>query len=63
MEAGLATELEGRVTGPAAELRARLLAATFLATLRVAIHYWIDHPQGPLLTQVATALRLAAPAS
>ena len=46
-----------------AELQARLLAATFLASLRVAIHFWIDHPQGSLLAQVATALRMAAPAS
>jgi AcrR family transcriptional regulator len=62
LEAALAEELERRLTGPTAQLRARLLAASFLATLRVAVHFWIDHPQGSLLAQVETALRLVAPA-
>jgi AcrR family transcriptional regulator len=62
LEAGLAAELARRLTGRDPELRARVLAATFLATLRVAIHHWIDNPQGSLLTRVQTALRLAAPA-
>jgi AcrR family transcriptional regulator len=60
MEAGLADELARRLTGRDTELRARVLAATFLATLRVAIHHWIDHPEGALLTQVRTALRHGA---
>ena len=62
LEAALAAELESRLTGELGELRARLLAATFLATLRVAIHSWIDHPEGSLVARVDTALRLATPA-
>ncbi|SBT41849.1 acyl-CoA-like ligand-binding transcription factor [Micromonospora auratinigra] len=62
IERELAGELARRLGGPDDALRARLLAATFLATLRVAVQHWLEHPDGPLADTLATALDLAAPA-
>ncbi|MCX4471828.1 transcriptional regulator BetI [Micromonospora sp. MW-13] len=62
VERELAAELTRRLTGPDAALRARVLAATCLATLRVAVQQWIEHPDGPLLDTIRTALAAAAPA-
>jgi AcrR family transcriptional regulator len=47
--------------GEDAELRARLLAAALLATLRVAVQQWIDDPSCPLTDVLSLALALAAP--
>jgi AcrR family transcriptional regulator len=47
---------------PDARLRARLLAATLLTTLRVAVQQWIEDPATPLPDVLARALALAAPA-
>jgi AcrR family transcriptional regulator len=63
IERDLAAELAPRLTGPDIPLRSRVLAATFLTTLRVAIQHWIDHPTAPLRTTVHTALAAATPTS
>ncbi|MGR6320241.1 TetR family transcriptional regulator [Micromonospora soli] len=62
IERELAGELAARLTGPDATLRSRILAATFLATLRVAVQHWIEHPDRPLVDTLRTALTTAAPA-
>ncbi|MET8311874.1 TetR family transcriptional regulator [Micromonospora sp. NPDC005173] len=63
IERELAAELAHRLTGPDVALRSRLLAATFLAILRVAVQHWIEHPGDPLRETVRTALAAAAPAT
>ncbi|MGQ5264823.1 TetR/AcrR family transcriptional regulator [Micromonospora sp. ZYX-F-536] len=63
IERELAGELAHRLTGTDVALRSRLLAATFLAILRVAVQQWIEHPGDPLLETVRTALAEAAPAT
>ncbi|MCU1667353.1 MAG: TetR family transcriptional regulator [Blastococcus sp.] len=60
IERDLATELAPRLTGADVELRSRILAATFLSTLRVATQHWIENPRGSLLGAVRAGLRLAA---
>ncbi|MBQ1076325.1 TetR family transcriptional regulator [Micromonospora sp. C31] len=60
IERDLADDVAHRLTGPDGALRSRVLAATFLASLRVAIQHWIDHPDGPLLDILRTALTEAA---
>ena len=62
IENDLAAELAGRLTGGDADLRSRVLAATFLAALRVAAQRWIEHPHGSLIDTVRAALASAAPA-
>ncbi|GAA1654517.1 TetR/AcrR family transcriptional regulator [Saccharothrix algeriensis] len=62
IERELADQIAQRLTGPDLPLRARLLAATFMTSLRVAIQHWIDHPGRPLLALIDTALAAAAPA-
>ncbi|BFU47290.1 TetR family transcriptional regulator [Krasilnikovia sp. MM14-A1004] len=62
VERELAAELAARLPGPDAELRSRVLAATYLTTLRVAIQYWTDHPDSSIRDMVHTALATAAPA-
>ncbi|MDI5938085.1 MULTISPECIES: TetR/AcrR family transcriptional regulator [unclassified Micromonospora] len=62
VEREVAAELASRLTGPDAALRSRVLAASFLAALRVAIQHWIDHPDGPLLDTIRTALAEVDPA-
>ena len=48
-ERDLAAELSGRMPGDSdTPLRARVLAATFLATVRVASQHWIDNPDQSL---------------
>ncbi|MCU1605416.1 MAG: TetR family transcriptional regulator [Modestobacter sp.] len=61
IEREVAAELAPRLTGADVELRSRILAATFLTTLRVATQHWIDHPRGSLLGAIRAALGLAAP--
>ncbi|MEV4657297.1 TetR family transcriptional regulator [Micromonospora sp. NPDC049301] len=63
IERELAGELAHRLTGADVALRSRLLAATFLAILRVAVQHWIDHPGDDLLETVRTALAEIAPAA
>ncbi|MFF5056363.1 TetR/AcrR family transcriptional regulator [Micromonospora sp. NPDC000663] len=63
IERELAAELAHRLTGGDVALRSRVLAATFLAILRVALQYWIDHPGDPMAETVRTALLAAAPAA
>ncbi|RZU51736.1 TetR family transcriptional regulator [Krasilnikovia cinnamomea] len=62
VERELAAELATRLTGPDAELRSRVLAATYLTTVRVAIQHWTDHPDGSVRDMIHTALAAAAPA-
>ncbi|GAB1689084.1 TetR family transcriptional regulator [Krasilnikovia sp. M28-CT-15] len=62
VERELAAELATRLIGPDAELRSRVLAATYLTTLRVAIQYWTDHPDSSIRDMLRTALAAAAPA-
>ncbi|MFU8871738.1 TetR/AcrR family transcriptional regulator [Micromonospora sp. SL4-19] len=62
IERELAGELAARLTGPDRALRARVLAATFLATLRIATQHWIEHPETPMVDTIRTALAHAAPA-
>ncbi|WP_213450363.1 TetR/AcrR family transcriptional regulator [Rhizomonospora bruguierae] len=62
IERDLTAELLGRLPAtPAAPLRARVLAATFLATLRAATQHWIDHPEESLAGLVSTALAYLVP--
>ncbi|GAA2848713.1 TetR family transcriptional regulator [Actinoplanes cyaneus] len=44
IERDLAVEIAARVPGPDAELRARVLVATFLAALRTSVQFWLDNP-------------------
>jgi AcrR family transcriptional regulator len=60
-EADLAAALAPRLAGRDAELRSRVLAAGFLAVLRVATHHWLEHPDVRLVDVVRTALAMAAP--
>jgi AcrR family transcriptional regulator len=56
-ERELAAQLSARMpAGPDPHLRARLLAATFLTTLRVATQTWLDQPDGPLVEVIREAL-------
>ncbi|MFR9778611.1 TetR/AcrR family transcriptional regulator [Micromonospora sp. MS34] len=61
IERELAAELARRAGRPGA-LRSRVLAATFLATLRVAVQHWLEHPDGSLVDTLGAALAEAAPA-
>jgi len=61
VEGELATALEKRLSGRDMTLRARLLAATFLGTVRVATQHWIEHPKGRLADVVRAAMAAAAP--
>ena len=61
VERELATELQPRLSGNDVALRSRVLAATFLTTLRVAIQHWADHPDGTIEDMVHTALAAATP--
>jgi AcrR family transcriptional regulator len=63
IEEELAGVLESRLSGRDVALRARLLAATFLTTVRVATQHWIEHPKGRLADVVRTAMAHAAPAA
>lgn len=57
VERELAAEISERLPAdPDTPLRARLLAATFLTTLRVAIQHWLDQPEGTLDELVHHAL-------
>ncbi|GGK76884.1 TetR/AcrR family transcriptional regulator [Mangrovihabitans endophyticus] len=62
IERELAAELARRSPGPRAVLHSRVLAATFLTTLRVAVQHWIEQPDRPLVTVVREALDRARPA-
>jgi AcrR family transcriptional regulator len=62
IEDELAAVLAPRLAGRDAALRARLLAATFLTTMRVATQHWIEHPKGRLADVVRAAMAAAAPA-
>ncbi|NUT47123.1 MAG: TetR family transcriptional regulator [Saccharothrix sp.] len=55
VERDLATELAARSPDDD-PLRSRVLAATFLATLRATTQHWLDHPDRPLADLVAEAL-------
>jgi AcrR family transcriptional regulator len=61
LERELSGDIAPRITGPDSDLRARLLAATFLATLRVAVQHWIEHPDRPLADTIRMALAAAPP--
>ncbi|WCN84396.1 TetR/AcrR family transcriptional regulator [Micromonospora sp. LH3U1] len=65
IERELAAELAHRLTDADTDadvaLRSRLLAATFLAILRVGVQHWFEHPDIPLVEVVRTALAAAAP--
>ncbi|GGO21705.1 TetR family transcriptional regulator [Micromonospora parathelypteridis] len=63
VERELAGELAHRLTGADVALRSRVLAATFLAILRVAVQHWIEHPNKPLVDTVRAALAEAAAAT
>lgn len=60
IERDLAAEIAERLpAGPDAPLRSRVLAATYLTTLRVATRLWIDQPDRPLPTMIHEALSYA----
>jgi AcrR family transcriptional regulator len=61
VERELAAELAGRLSGRDVELRSRVLAATFLATVRTAVDVATGRPLPQLLDTVRTALAAAAP--
>ncbi|WP_406069537.1 TetR/AcrR family transcriptional regulator [Micromonospora sp. NBC_01638] len=66
IERELAAELTHRLAEAEADadvaLRSRLLAAAFLAILRVGVQHWVEHPDIPLVEIIRTALAAAAPA-
>jgi AcrR family transcriptional regulator len=63
IERALATELAQRLpAGPDTPLRSRVLAATFLTTIRVTTQHWLDHPERPLPDLIHEALGYTAPA-
>lgn len=62
IERDLAATLAPRLSGGDVELRSRLLASTFLTTIRVAIQHWHEHPDGPMLDVMRLAMAEAAPA-
>ncbi|TDC34580.1 TetR family transcriptional regulator [Micromonospora sp. 15K316] len=62
VERELAAELAHRLGGDDVALRARVLAAIFLTTMRVAVQDSTEHPERPLLDVVGAALAAAAPA-
>jgi AcrR family transcriptional regulator len=55
----VAVRLPRGVDGPDVTLAARLLAATFLAAVRIATQYWVDHPDTSLAAVLDDALTLA----
>ena len=58
-ERELAAEIGVRMPADSATpLRARLLAATFLTTLRVATQLWLDQPEGSLIEMIRRALAI-----
>lgn len=58
-ERELAAEIGVRMPADSATpLRARLLAATFLTTLRVATQLWLDQPEGSLIEMIRQALAI-----
>lgn len=63
IERELAGELARRLTGPDAALRTRILAAAFLASLRVAIQHWIEQPESSLADTLRITLAWAAPSA
>ncbi|MGY0007279.1 TetR/AcrR family transcriptional regulator [Micromonospora sp. I033] len=63
IERELAGKIAARLTGTDAALRSRILAATFLATLRVATQQWIEQPEGSIIDILRTALAHATPAT
>lgn len=63
VERDLAAALAQRMTGDNVSLKSRLLAATFLTAIRVAIQHWHEHPDGPLLDAVRIAMAESAPVS
>ncbi|MET7836958.1 TetR family transcriptional regulator [Micromonospora sediminicola] len=63
IERELSAEIARRLTGPDVPLRARVLGATFLATLRVAAQQWLEHPDEPLRAVLSTVLAHATPAA
>ncbi|MEU7792767.1 MULTISPECIES: TetR/AcrR family transcriptional regulator [Micromonospora] len=63
LEREMAAELARRLTGPDAALRARIVAATFLASLRIAAHEWLEHPGRSLRHVLRDVLALAAPSA
>jgi AcrR family transcriptional regulator len=62
IEGELTTELVKRLSGRDVALRARLLAACFLTTVRVATQQWIEAPDGRLVDVVRAAMAHAVPA-
>jgi AcrR family transcriptional regulator len=56
MERQLAAEVIRRMPADATPLRARLLAATFLTTMRVATRHWLDQPDGHFTDLIRQAL-------
>ncbi|MEU8301228.1 TetR family transcriptional regulator [Micromonospora sp. NPDC048909] len=63
IEREVAAELALRLTGADVTLRSRVLASTFLTTVRVAVQHWYEHPERPLIDTVRAALAVVAPAS
>ena len=60
IERDLAAEVVQRMPADAtAPLRARVLAATLLATLRAATQFWLEQPDRPLPELVSEALHHA----
>ena len=61
IERDLATELAQRMPEAAdTPLRSRIMAATFLTTIRVTIQHWLDHPDRPLPELIHEALGYTA---
>ncbi|KUL30726.1 TetR/AcrR family transcriptional regulator [Actinoplanes awajinensis] len=61
IERELAGEIASRVTGPGAELRARVFAASFMTAMRTSVQYWIDHPETSLPDTFRTVAAMVAP--
>ncbi|BCY11951.1 TetR/AcrR family transcriptional regulator [Actinoplanes sp. L3-i22] len=61
IERDLAAELATRVAGPDAELRARVLVATFMTALRTSVQYWFDNPEVSLPDTFRKVADMVAP--
>ncbi|AEV85473.1 HTH-type transcriptional regulator mtrR [Actinoplanes sp. SE50] len=48
IEKELAALIADRVTGPDADLRARVLVAQFMTAFRSSVQYWMEHPETSL---------------
>lgn len=62
IERELASEIIARVPGPDAELRARVMVATFMTALRTSVQFWLDNPETSLPDTFRKVAAMVSPA-